>query len=426
MIEIVSSGINRWLTFCFLFLVLPSSLVWAGAPLQMDRDMSLFYFITHLHPTIYLILFCVFVLSMVNLFAQSHLPIRVGTFLTAKFKINFFGTAGGAQSFTAKTGRNIRPKGFGGSIRGPESYRMSKEPFQDGIVSMRSVPGQSDEVLPENIPTPLDGEDHPIPEFGLSSKPKSIQKPSSSSESERDKILAHKEFKFSSAVDLPSPEEIERREKEKIVVSGRVVDPSGSGLATAVVYLVDKDGNKIGQSCRTNSDDGSYRVQANDAGAHAVNVYRRGYVMNSDGPIKLPAKSGKIKTFDIPMLPEGCLIHGKVMSEADKTPLAGLTVKCSCRSERFTHTTTTNSSGAFQAAGAPLNSECAVQVLSPDGHLLLDSNPFETVQKKQIFLDLKVDFPIDVERVEGSEPYENVDEVLMDPESRTSVQSSAV
>ena len=402
------------------------SLALAGAPIQADKDMSLLYFITHLHPTIYLILFGIFLLSMVNLAVQTRLIFWLKSAVVSRSGGNVSPDSSKVDGFIGRFSQKNRPKNFRKTIRGPESYRMSKEPLQDGIVSVRPSSSISAENPEEIIPTPLDGENHTLPEFDLSLKPKNESRRVKSSDSEKEKTTTPKEFKFSSAVDLPSVEEIERREKEKIVVTGRVIDPSNNGLATAVVYLVDKDGNKMGQSCRTNSDSGSYRVQANEGGAHSINVYKRGYVMNSDGPVKLPAKNGKVEGFDVHMLPEGCLIHGKVSSKIGQLPLEGLTVKCDCRSEQYKFSSTTNSKGLFQALGAPLNSECVIQVLSSDGTVLFDSKPFETVQKKHIFMDLKVDNPREVGLERAPEIYEDDDLVVEDSESRAPVQSSVV
>ncbi len=397
---------------------------WGAAPVQTQGETGLLYTITHLHPTIYVILFCVFVLSAINLAVQNRLVTRIQTLLKLTFWGNISRDRANPGGFIQSFGDSNRPKTFRKSIRGPESYRMSKEPLKDGIVSVRPASHQSSAPTLDGIPTPLDGEDHPIPEFGVSSKAKS--KTSRNSEAEREKSLSTKEFRFSSAVDLPSPEEIERRDKEKIVVSGRVIDPSDDGLATAVVYLVDKDGNKMGQSCRTNGESGSYRVQSNESGAHSINVYKRGYVMNSAGPIKLPAKSGKIEGFDISMIPEGCLIHGKVVSLNDLAPLSGLTVNCACRSEQFKLSTTTNSDGVFQAFGAPLNSECEIQVLSGDGKLLLSSKPFETVQKKQIFMELKVENPAVLKDETATDDFDDIEIIVAETEPDTPIHTNPI
>lgn len=400
-----------------------ASYSWSAAPIQMENNVGFLYSMTHLHPTIYLILFFVFLLSMVNLVVQSPLLTKIGSFF-----IKLWGKASRDSDSSGGLIRNIdqskRPKNFRQSIRGPESYRMSKEPLQDGIVSVRPALPNSTQDTDDLIPTPLDGEDHPIPEFAASPRPRS--KASKTPDAEKEKSLLPKEFKFSSAVDLPSPKEIERREKEKVVVTGRIVDQSSRGLSTAVVYLVDKDGNKVGQSCRTNSDNGNFRVQANESGAYAINVYKRGYLMNSEGPIKLPVQNGKIEDFDITMLPEGCLIHGKVLSSADLSPISGLQVNCSCRSEQFTFSTITNSNGAFQAIGAPLNSECVIKILGHDGKVVLDSKPFETVQKKQIFMEFKVEHPGDNVVEALIEDFDNIDVVIGDSESDPTVQSSAL
>ncbi|MDD3472028.1 MAG: carboxypeptidase-like regulatory domain-containing protein [Syntrophaceae bacterium] len=367
---------------------------WGGSSVSVESKRDWLYAITHLHPSIYLILFFIFVLSMINLGFQSNLLHHLQTIVN---KIRFRGDAPRVNAdpigIVGPIGQKRSSRSFGQSLRGPESYRMSKVPLPDGIVSVRRAPQNPDHEPVEAIPTPLDGQDHPIPEFKVRDSSKS--KTSKSSDSEKEKTLPSKEFKFSSAVDVPSPEEIERREREKIVVSGRVVDPSSNGLTTAVVYLSDEDGNKVGQSCRTNSDTGSFRVQANESGIYSINVYRRGYVMDSDGPIVLPVKSGKLEDFDIVMLPEGCLIQGKVISEIDHGPTSGLIVKCACRSEQFKFDTTTDMDGSFQVFGAPLNSECVLDVFTPDGEVLLSSKPFETVQKKHLLVDFEVDYPGD-------------------------------
>ena len=49
----------------------------------------------------------------------------------------------------------------------------------------------------------------------------------------------------------------------------------------------------------------------------------------------------------------------------------------------------------FRSFGAPLNSECVLEVFTPDGEVLLSSKPFETVQKKHLLVDFEVDYPGD-------------------------------
>ncbi len=369
--------------------VIPPNLLWGAPTVQPEyHDPGWLYSATHLPPVIYVVLFFIFLLSMFNLAFQNQLLFR----MTSLARLKFWGSTprqgDDSGAFIKSFDQKGRQKNFRGAIRGPESYRMSKETLQEGIVSVRPAAQVIQEKHSDFMPTPLDGEDHPIPEFGATSKPKSNSL--KQGDIEKENSIVTKEFKFSSAVDLPSPEEIERREREKIVVTGRVLDSESHGLATAVVYLVDRDGNKIGQSCRTNSENGSFRVQANQSGACSINVYKRGYVMNADQPVALSAKSGKITGVDIHMIPEGCLIHGKVLSEEDLNPIPDLVVNCACRSEQFKSSSITDSNGAFQTVGAPLNTECVIQVMTPDGKILLNSKPFETVQKKQIFMEFKV------------------------------------
>ena len=107
-------------------------------------------------------------------------------------------------------------------------------------------------------PTPLDGTNHRLPNF----ESLSDQRPDDSKLAEKDnsKISVAKEFRFSLAVDVPSQEELERREKERLVVSGSVIGPDGVPVESAVVYLTDVDGNKIGQSCRSSAENGFFKV----------------------------------------------------------------------------------------------------------------------------------------------------------------------
>lgn len=424
MIKDINANTSISFHLAILATIILPNLLWGAPTVQpQHQDTGWLYSVTHLSPTIYLVLFFIFLLSMFNLAFQSHLLVR----MTSLVRLKFGGSATGEGESSGLLTRNIdqdkRSKKFRGSIRGPESYRMSKHTLQDGIVSVRPASQVIQEKHSDFMPTPLDGEDHPIPDFGASSKPKvNLIKPV---DIENENSIVIKDFKFSSAVDLPSPEEIQRREREKIVVTGRVLDSASRGLSTAVVYLIDRDGNKIGQSCRTNSENGSFRVQANESGAYSINVYKRGYVLNADQPVALPARSGKITGLDIRMVPEGCLIHGKVLSEEGLNPIPDLVVNCACRSEQFKSSSTTDSNGAFQTVGAPLNSECVIQLMTPDGKVLLDSKSFETVQKKQIFLEFKV-------KVSGNDipenPTENQDHdsreiVVSEPDSETTVQT---
>ncbi len=74
------------------------------------------------------------------------------------------------------------------------------------------------------------------------------------------------EFKFASAVDVPTAEELMRREKEQMVVSGAVTDASGKGMGSVIVYLTDLEGNRVGQSCRSAPETGEFKVLINEPG----------------------------------------------------------------------------------------------------------------------------------------------------------------
>jgi len=206
-----------------------------------------------------------------------------------------------------------------------------------------------------------------------------------------EKKAAPQAFKFASAVDLPSAEEIERREKNQLVVTGAVLGPDGKGIASVIVHLIDRKGNRIGQSCRSMADTGEFKVLSNESGKYVLSGYKRGYVMESSEPLALPIESGRIEGYNLRMIPEGCVVHGKVLTESGVPGPEDLTVKCLSKSEPgFARSARTDSKGVFRIYGVPVNSKCFVEVHATDGNLLARSVHFETVQKKEIYQEVKI------------------------------------
>jgi len=341
---------------------------------------GILYTVTHLHPLLYFGLFLVFVASVANLVLQGWL-FRGDRSLGSLF-LPIGSSAGLAM-------RVSRPKGSTRLKRdGSSGAHGAPELVESGILAVRRVETVTEATGNEQEATPLDGVDHPMPRF-TSREPSRAGAPRMV-ESKPEQRSASQDFRFLAAVDVPTREEIDRREKLQLVVRGSVIGPDGQGIPSVIVYLSDEQGSRLGQSCRTQSDTGEFKVSVNEPGRYLVNAYKRGYILDSPNPMVLPIESGKIEGFNIKMLPEGCTVHGRVSAEQDGTPLAGIEVKCTCRAGGFARSAVTDPEGNFAIAGIPVNSACHLEVLGEDGIVLVQSEPFETVQKKAIYRSLTV------------------------------------
>ena len=321
--------------------------------------------ITHLHPAAYLILFFILVLSVLNLVVQGWISFDSMSLSALRRLVR----------------RSSVIKRVGDATKRGSSPRTAPSPQEEGIIVVKRSLNMDGKVTKPRVITPLEGVNHPMPNFGstvgaqtgapriLNSMPKRNSK---------------SDFKFSSAVDIPSPEEMERRGKEQMIVSGSVKGPDGAGIASVIVYLTDEAGNRLGQSCRSAPDTGEFKVLINDPGRYILNGYKRGYIVENQEPLIVPIESGRIEGFNFRMIPEGCVVHGKVLSENYGAPAPNVTVSCVCGIDKFTRETVTDSSGEFKILGVLVNSKCHIEVSDERRQLLAKSEAFETVQKKEI------------------------------------------
>jgi len=265
---------------------------------------------------------------------------------------------------------------------------ISKELLENGVVSVPRRVQEVDGAAVSNIPTPLEGTNHPLPDFAAKFEARSGSPRKSETRSQKEASAS--DFKFSSAIDLLSREEMERREKDQFVVSGSVVGPDGEGIPDVLVFLTDVEGNRVGQSCRSIPETGEFKVLANEPGKYVLNGHKRGLIVESSDPLVLPIESGRLDGYSFCMIPEGCVVHGKVAIEAPETGHGGLEVRCVCSENSFYRAGTTDSVGAFRVTGVPINSQCVVEVWDKDGNLLASSEAFDTARKKEIHLDLTI------------------------------------
>jgi hypothetical protein len=336
-----------------------------------EGENGVVFTLTHLHPAAYLILFFILVLSVLNLVVQGWISVD-------RFSISALKRYLRRSSIIKRFGvGNVH----GASPGGGPSQR------EEGIIVVKRSLNTDGKVTRPRIITPLDGVNHPMPNFGASVGAQTGAPRILNSMPKRNSAA---DFKFSSAVDIPSPEEMERRGKEQMVVSGSVKGPDGSGIASVIVYLTDEEGNRLGQSCRSMPETGEFKVLINDPGKYILNGYKRGYIMEDGEPLIVPIESGRIEGFNIRMIPEGCIVHGKVTLDEEGIPAPNVTVRCICGINKFTREAITDSSGEFKIQGALVNSKCHIEIVDADQRILALSDAFETVQKKEIVKNISI------------------------------------
>jgi hypothetical protein len=177
------------------------------------------------------------------------------------------------------------------------------------------------------------------------------------------------------------------------VVSGTVKGVDGKGIASVLVYLSDEGGNRLGQSCRSLPDTGEFKVQINESGRYVLNAYKRGLTMETPVPPVLPVESGKIEGYSLQMIPEGCLVHGKVLTEEGGEPPEGLKVTCIRKGGDFSRSEPIGPAGEFRFFGVPHDSEYVLEVRGPDGVLLSSSAPIETSRKREVSCEIQIPSP---------------------------------
>jgi hypothetical protein len=361
-------------------------------PMPGEEKAGLFYAATHLPFFAYVILFIVVCLSIVNLIFQSRIA------RNWNWRIPFLGMSEPKGTKVRFTGPSRRSSDYNGGQTATSLVKPS-QPLDDGIVALRSLGKGNNEkgVFP---PTPLDGTNHPLPKFGSSDQnhfTKDVE-----GDTEHNNSTTSKEFRFCSSVDRPSLEEVERREKERLVVKGFVKTADGIPVGSAVVYLSDPEGNKIGQSCRSNPEDGAFKVIAYESGAYSLHAYKRGYA-TFDLPHPVPLESGRVEGLEVTLLTEGCLVHGRAILEPDVTSAKDLVIKCFCRSGNFTGTSPIDDDGNFRLTNVPMNSECYLEAVHHDGTVLVRTEAFQTVQKKKLHKDIEIPPSLTVVLDESSE-----------------------
>jgi hypothetical protein len=369
-----------------ILMALMPGLCMAGERFARDESTGIFYTLTHLHPAAYILLFLIFVVSVANLMYQGWLP-------SSRRSLSGFMDLG---SKLASTGTGLRKSlwnwekphpGRGGE---PRSAPVAAKVPDPGVVSERRVVKQAEPSGRAEV-TPLEGINHPLPSFSTREESAPGGPPPAEEAPEAEAVSP--QFKFTSAVEAPAPEEIERRNRERLVVTGSVNDPDGKGISSVIVYLTDEEGNRLGQSCRSMVETGEFKVQVNQPGRYILRGHKRGFLMEETDPRPLPIESGKIEGYCLRMIPEECVINGKVIFGGIAGAAAHVEVRCVDESGEVWRASRVSSSGEYHIAGLPFDFRCFLEVRAEDGRLLWGSESFSTGNQKEMRRDITVSSP---------------------------------
>jgi hypothetical protein len=365
-----------------LCLAAPSEVWLASGPIPGEDRVGFFYTLTHLHAAAYVVLFFIFLLSLANLLFQygSDVFLKPITFVLSLLRKSSYQAARPVL-------RGLKQSSLNGGEPTRQKRHLSRgRHATEGSEAVGQVRKATSSGAYAKPPTPLDGVNHSIPQFPSRTAPAAGAPRVSSGKPE---TKAPMEFKFSSAVGVPSREEVERREKTQLVVSGAVLGPDGKGMSSVIVYLTDTAGNRVGQSCRSLPETGEFKVLIGEPGQYVLRGYKRGFVMENAEPVLLPIESGKIEGYNFRMIPEGCLVSGKVRASGTGEDLAGYVVTCACETGESVRSGITDSAGQFRIQGVPAKSECHLELSDKAGNLLLRSSSFRAVPNKEHYVEIQ-------------------------------------
>lgn len=269
-----------------------------------EEQAGIFYTLTHLHPVAYAILFFVFVLWVLTLLYQGRLS-GVGSLLL-RWSRGLSGSKyqGEHPGVVPSLVVDERIRARRGPRAKPDKATKDGDPGGGGVGNPRVLARTGGAGAGQ--PTPLDGMNHRLPRFSPTEGEGPAELATGDTGQKRTTPPPHP-YKFTSAVDLLSPEEMEKRKKEKLVVSGTVTGPDGKGIPSAIVYLADEDGKRLGRSYLSAPETGEFKVLTNRPGRYFLLAHKRGYVMEQANPGVLPIESGKIEGYSLRMMPDGSI-----------------------------------------------------------------------------------------------------------------------
>lgn len=375
------------LQILFMVAIIARSQVFGADLAPGEENTGFFYYLTHLRPGAYFILILIFLLSIGNLYYQYITP---GGAL-------HYGTPSGSQDLIENQEQDELDDDET-EYESELARRMdSLDREADTIVAVRKItPDQEDQKSDQDQPTPLEGVDHPLPSFTItidrSNHRDSESEPEKTQETEEDDGVFKPHFRFASMIDPDVAESREQTAQEELQVSGFVLERNDEPVPGALVFLIDEEGARIGQSSRSQPGTGAFTALAQEPGKYRLNAHKRGMRLVDKNPIELTKKSGIIEGIVVRMIEEGCKIQGKIVQkfEGDLDSMVRLQVVCKVGPSGFVRSVRPAQDGYYSIIGAPESDSCVLELLDSDGNLITRTEPFETFDGGEVNLEFEL------------------------------------
>jgi hypothetical protein len=374
-----------------------------GAGLSQDlapgeENIGLFYYMTHLHPVAYFILFLIFLLSVANLYYQYVTPGG------ALYEGPHSGTHGNQESAGEEPGFEEDEYDYD---QGSYSDFKALDQPAETIVAVRKIAPEEAMTGDQNVPTPLEGVDHPLPSFPGPPQQPLDNEVEAENEADVDDGTFKPQFIFSSMISPKAAMSPSQTPQEELRVQGFVISPNDEPIAGALVFLIDEQGKRIGQSSRSQPNSGEFTAIAQEPGNYRINAHKRGMRLAHRKPIDLNQRSGEINDLYVRMVEEGCQIKGRIIKSADTDldAMVKLQVRCKTSETGFTRTVRPSRDGVYSIPAVPESDSCILELRDESGNLITQTDPFETIDGGEVNLEFEL---IEEEPEEaGEEPGDN-------------------
>ncbi len=385
------------LQIIIIIAIIAGSQVLAADLAPGEENTGFFYYLTHLRPGAYVVLFLIFMLSIGNLYYQYITP-------------------GGALYYGSPPSSNESAENEDQNELDDYETEYDREILDrmdslnreaDTIVAVRKIfPGEGKESEPDQ-PTPLDGVDHPLPSFtikidGANQGARHMEQ-EETKEVDEDSGAFKPHFRFASMIDPDSVEPRDQIAREELQVYGFVLERNDEPVPGALVFLIDREGNRIGQSSRSQPGTGEFTALAQEPGKYRLNAHKRGMRLLDKEPIELEKTSGTIEGLVVRMIEEGCKIKGRIVQkfEGDLDSMVRLQVVCKAGPSGFVRSVRPAQDGYYSIIGAPESDSCVLELLDSDGNMITRTEPFETYDGGEVNLEFEL-IDKDSEEINGN------------------------
>jgi hypothetical protein len=376
-----------------IFIALVWVIAWPSAGLAQDlapgeENIGILYYMTHLHPAAYFILFLIFLLSVANLYYQYVTP----------------GGVLHPEPYSEEEDRDDDSQGMDALENSDLEYDQgayarldSLEMPAETVVAVRKFSPEEADGPGDNFPTPLEGVDHPLPAFSetqASIAPAQGEPPKDEPQTAPrvDDGSFQPQFVFTSMASLDLDEESLVENEEELRVTGFVIGPDDEPVPGVLVFLINEEGKRIGQSSRSQPGAGAFSAMAQEPGNYRLNAHKRGMRLVDRGPIDLAQTSGVIEDVVLRMVEEGCHVKGRIIKnvETDLDSLVRLQITCKVAGAGFVRTVRPAQDGSYSIPGTPESDSCVLELRDQAGNVITSTDPFETIDGGEVNLEFEL------------------------------------